>query len=110
MCADLKLDNILIDFEQPSVISKYVEAQAASPMPRKLSDGRLIYLSQNDFGPLQSYDVTPKICDFGAAQRGDDPGPRILPIQPIYYRAPEAILGTGWIYSADIWNLGVLVS
>jgi hypothetical protein len=31
-------------------------------------------------------------------------------IQPYALRAPEVILGNGWHTSADIWNLGCLVS
>ena len=36
-------------------------------------------------------------------------GLQIHPIQPDSYRAPEVLLGVGWSYSADIWNLGVMV-
>lgn len=56
-----------------------------------------------------SYNILPKIADFGLARRGDSDQPQILPIQSDNYRAPEVILGTGWTYGADIWNLGVLV-
>lgn len=31
-------------------------------------------------------------------------------IQPYALRTPEVILGKGWDTSADIWNLGCLVS
>lgn len=31
------------------------------------------------------------------------------PIQPPVFHAQEVLLGTSWTYSADIWNLGVLV-
>lgn len=65
------------------------------------------YLSHNNFGPLYSSKMLPKIADFGSAQPGDQL--QIHPIQPDYYRAPEVLLGIGWSYSADIWNLGVLV-
>lgn len=39
----------------------------------------------------------------------DESDMNILPIQPEVYRAPEVFLGTGYTYSADIWNLGTLV-
>lgn len=107
--ADLKLENILVGFEDPSVIEDFVRAQAENPMPRKSRDGRSIYQSHNNFGPLRSFYILPKIADFGLAQRGDNPQPKIHPIQPDHYRAPEVILGTGWTYSADIWNLGIMV-
>lgn len=106
---DLKMDNILVDFEDLSVIEDFARAQAENPMPRKIKDGRSIYLSHNNFGPIRSFYILPKIADFGLAQPGDGPQPKIHPIQPDHYRAPEVILGAGWSYSADIWNLGVLV-
>lgn len=65
------------------------------------------YRSYNDFGPLRSSKVLPKIADFGTAQPGDRL--QIHPIQPDYYRAPEVLLGVGWSYNADVWNLGVMV-
>lgn len=106
---DLKLDNILVEFEDPSVIQDFVRQQVENPIPRKIRDGRLIYQSHNDFGPLRSLYTLPKIADFGLAQRGNGSQPQIYPIQPDHYRAPEVILGAGWTYSADIWNLGLLV-
>ncbi|KAI9730434.1 MAG: hypothetical protein M1834_005944 [Cirrosporium novae-zelandiae] len=106
---DLKLDNILMEFEDRSVIEDFVQNQVKNPMARKTRDGRLIYQSHNDFGPLRSFYILPKIADFGLAQQGDGPQPQIHPIQPDHYRAPEVIFGTGWTYSADIWNFGLLV-
>lgn len=106
---DLKLDNILLGFEHPFVIEDFVRKQADNPMPRKVKDGRSIYLSQNDFGPPRSFGILPKIADFGLAQSGEGPEPLMHPIQPPLFHAPEVLLGTSWTYSADIWNLGVLV-
>lgn len=105
---DIKLDNIMVGFEDSSVIEDFVRAQSQAPMPRKVRDGRSIYQSHNDFGSLKSSFVLPKIADFGLAQYGKNDFQR-HPIQPDHYRAPEVILGAGWTYSADIWNLGVLV-
>ncbi|XMA15014.1 hypothetical protein WAI453_007805 [Rhynchosporium graminicola] len=106
---DLKLDNILLGFEHPSVIEDFVRKQAENPMPRKIRDGRTIYRSHNDFGPPQSFGILPKIADFGLAQSGEVSEPLMHPIQPPLYHAPEVLLGTSWTYSADIWNLGVLI-
>lgn len=85
-------------------------------MPRKTFDDRIVYLSHNNFGPLRLIKGTPalmkicpKITDFGLAQRGDGPGPLLNPIQPQHCHVPEVLLGTGWTYSADIWNFGVMV-
>ena len=78
-------------------------------MARKIKGGRVTYRSHNDFGPLKSFGILPKIADFGLAQRITPSRRNIHPIQPDHYRAPEVVLGIGWSYSADIWNLGVLV-
>ena len=110
MLVDLKPDNILVGFEDHSVIKDFVRSQASNPMARKIKDGRVIYRSHNEFGPLKSFGILPKIADFGLAQRIDESRRNIHPIQPDHYRAPEVVLGIGWSYSVDIWNLGVLVS
>ena len=113
-CIDLKLDNIMLTFEDPTVIDKFAQAATSdSPPHRKVAkEGRTVYQSQNNFGGIRESQtgLLPKITDFGLARLGDDVL-KILrePIQAPVYHAPEVILGTGWSYSADIWNLGVLV-
>ncbi|QPG98451.1 hypothetical protein C2857_007622 [Epichloe festucae Fl1] len=109
---DLKLDNILMAFEHPSVIKRFIKSQSVSPMPRKNIGGDAIYLSHNDFGDLQEeylQNIVPKIADFGLAQRGDGGVPLLHPIQPNHCHAPEVLLGTSWSYSADIWNFGIML-
>ncbi|KAI1905612.1 hypothetical protein LOZ52_006769 [Ophidiomyces ophidiicola] len=106
----LKSDNILVGFEELSVLKDFAELQPSNPMPRKSKDGKTVYLSHNNFGTVRSYYILPKITDFGLAQRQKDA--TLLnrhPIQPDPYRAPEVILGAGWTYSVDIWNLGLLM-
>ena len=98
----------MVGFEDPSVIEDFARAQAYNAMARKVLDGYSVYLSHNDFGPLKSSFVLPKLGDFGLAQYGRNELQR-HPIQPDHYRAPEVTLGAGWTYSVDIWNLGVLV-
>ena len=106
---DLKSDNILLGFEDPSVIEDSVQKQAEISAPPKVKDGRSIFLSRTNFGRLKSFRILPKLGDFGLAQPGDGSEALRYPIQPPLYRAPEVLLGTGWSYKADIWNLGVLV-
>ncbi|KFZ01198.1 hypothetical protein V501_10147 [Pseudogymnoascus sp. VKM F-4519 (FW-2642)] len=78
-------------------------------MARKVKDDRVVYRSHNEFGPLKSFGILPKIGDFGLAQQIIiDSRRNIHPIQPDHYRAPEVVVGIGWSYSTDIWNLGVL--
>ncbi|CAG8135534.1 unnamed protein product [Penicillium salamii] len=108
---DLKLENIMVSFEDPTVLADFMDSQLAKPMPFKMdSAGRPVYLARNDFGPLKSLRSIPQLVDFGLATRireDDDWG--VWPIQPDHYRAPEVILGNGWQMPTDIWNLGVLL-
>lgn len=93
---DLKADNIMLSFVDPSVVDEYVNAQGDHPMPRKTVSDRNIYLSHNNFGALKSYWMLPKIADFGLAHRGDGEKPFRHPIQPPLYHAPEVLLGVPW--------------
>ncbi|PLN81869.1 kinase-like domain-containing protein [Aspergillus taichungensis] len=108
---DLKLENIMVSFEDPTVLADFMDSQLEKPMVFKIDAlGRPVYQSQNDFGPLRSLRSVPQLVDFGLATRleeDDDWG--VWPIQPDHYRAPEVILGNGWQMPADIWNLGVLL-
>ena len=111
--ADLKLDNILMTFEDASVLEAFVQAQKSRPMARKIADNGVIYRCHNDFGDIAETSslkkMYPKIADFGLAQPADRPGPLLHPIQPNQCQAPEVLLGTSWSYPADIWNFGVMV-
>jgi serine/threonine protein kinase len=120
MLSDLKLDNILVTFENEDILPKFVKEQAAQSMQCKTdpNTGRVVYRCHNNFGPLDSSglgNMYPQITDFGAAtllgNDGHDGTVQLgtRPIQPDYYRAPEVVLGCGWSFSADIWNLGVMV-
>ena len=109
--SDLKLENIMVSFEDPAVLADFMDSQLENPMAFKVdSTGRPVYQSRHDFGPLKSQRSIPQLVDFGVATRleeNDDWG--VWPIQPDHYRAPEVILGIGWQMHTDIWNLGVLV-
>ncbi|KAI5459396.1 putative serine/threonine-protein kinase [Mariannaea sp. PMI_226] len=110
---DLKLDNIMVTFEDQSVIEEFVQGQMQHPMARKTIGDRTVYRCRNNFGDIDGKEalknIYPKITDFGLAQRGDKPGPHIHPIQPDDCHAPEVLLGVGWSYSADIWNFDILI-
>ena len=110
-CLDLKLENIMVSFEDPTVLADFIGSQLEKPMASKVdSTGRPVYQSRNNFGPLKSLRSIPQLVDLGLATRleeDDDWG--VWPIQPDHYRAPEVILGNGWQMPVDIWNFGVLV-
>ncbi|KAL3435985.1 kinase domain protein [Aspergillus tetrazonus] len=107
---DLKLENIMVTIEDPTVLADFMDSRLEKPMAYKIdSTGRPVYQSCTDFGPLRSLRSIPQLVDFGLATRleeDDDWG--VWPIQPDHYRAPEVVLGNGWQMPADIWNIGVL--
>lgn len=109
MVTDLKQDNILVGIEDPSVLEDLIRNYHDDPAPRKIVNNGSIYLSRNNFGNVKSYRALPNIADFGLAVSGKVDKLHRYPIQPPLYHAPEVIFGTGWTYSVDIWNLGVLV-
>ncbi|OJJ98381.1 hypothetical protein ASPACDRAFT_122190 [Aspergillus aculeatus ATCC 16872] len=107
---DLKLDNIMMTFEDPSVLDEFTALQLQMPMDYKIDyAGRYVYLCHNEFGPLRKVRNIPKIVDFGSAIKLNPDAKCIWPIQPHHYRAPEVILGCGWNTGADVWNMGILL-
>ena len=107
---DIKAANILITIEDPSVLHSFAQSQSSKSMSQKTIGDYTIYLCHNNFGRPKSLDFLPILSDFGSAQFQLDNVTNTWPIQPDCYRAPEVLLGAGWSYSADIWNLGVMVS
>lgn len=107
---DLKSDNLLLGFEDRSVINDYVRQQKENPPHSKEVHGHPIYQSRPDFGGLRKGVGLLKISDFGAAVFGNVPTPHRHDIQPEQFCAPEVLLKAGWTYSADIWNLGMVAS
>lgn len=106
---DLKQSNILVPFEDESIIEEFANEILDIPIPMKKGKDRTVYQSFH-LGKPRSWALWPKITDFGQAKRINESEMNILPIQPEAYRAPEVFLGTGYTYSADIWNLGALVT
>ncbi|RAH55947.1 kinase domain-containing protein [Aspergillus piperis CBS 112811] len=106
---DIKAANILITIEDPSVLHSFAQSQPSKPMSQKTIGDYTIYLCHNNFGRPKSLDFLPVLSDFGSAQFQLDNVTNTWPIQPDCYRAPEVLLGAGWSYSADIWNLGVMM-
>ncbi|KAF5543910.1 kinase domain-containing protein [Fusarium mexicanum] len=109
---DIKDDNILVTIEDNSVLTDSVKNLATNPQPRhvRTDDGRVIYLSQDDFGPLRGNMVLPALADFNQSFPGLDGNKgHLSPIQSHRYRAPEVLLGCPWSYSVDIWNFGLVM-
>ncbi|CVL04859.1 related to serine/threonine protein kinase [Fusarium proliferatum] len=109
---DIKDDNILVTIENDSVLADFVKSLTTNPQPRhvRADDGRVIYLSQDDFGPLRGNMVLPALADFNQSFPGLDGNKgHLSPIQSHRYRAPEVLLGCPWSYSVDIWNFGLVM-
>ena len=109
-CEDLKADNFMLVFEEDGVIDDYVKNLDKDPSPCEERDGRPIYASRPDFGPLRRGRGRLKISDFGRAVFGNKSLLYYHKIQPVQFSAPEVLLKAGWTYSADIWNMGMVVS
>lgn len=107
---DLKSDNLLLSFENRSVINDYVRQQKENSPHFKEVHGHPIYQSRPDFGGLRKGVGLLKISDFGAAVFGNVSTPHRHDIQPEQFCAPEVLLKAGWTYSVDIWNLGMMAS
>ncbi|KAK5304602.1 hypothetical protein LTR99_003665 [Exophiala xenobiotica] len=104
----LKPENVLIGIEDHEVIRELIEDEQKTPTPAKVSGDRLIYAHRN-FGDFKRAPGRPTIADFRLAVKVTDDKPFNHPIQADLLQAPEVILRAGWSYSADIWNLGVMI-
>lgn len=103
----------MVTIEDDTILANFVKSQRKTPPPRhiRVADGLTTYASQYDLGPLQGPKLLPKLGDFHLAHPGLVKGRgHLSAIQSHRFRAPEIILGYPWSYSADIWNLGLLVS
>lgn len=105
---DLKPDNVMVKIEDPSILERDARDEYDHPLPQKHVDGRVIYLSRNNYGHPAVATGIIQITDFDLAVFGD--ARHTGCIQAEVYRAPEVVLDAGYSYSADIWSLGVMVS
>ncbi|PTU24847.1 hypothetical protein P175DRAFT_0528358 [Aspergillus ochraceoroseus IBT 24754] len=81
-----------------NILPTFIQNHLPMQYKTNSSTGRAVYRYQNDFGALDwrgLKNMYPKITDFGSATS-------IVP--------RRSFLGTLWGFSADLWNLGVLVS
>ncbi|KAL5362040.1 kinase-like protein [Aspergillus floccosus] len=93
---DLKPDNIMVRLEDRELLSRDARDEFEDPLPQKYcSDGRIIYVSRNNYGPLKKILGLVEITDFDLAVHGGLPQDGC--IQAEVYRAPER------------WSLGVML-
>ena len=98
----------MFGLESNAVLDELASKERSSPSAYKVDGGRYIYGRRN-LGRPKSVPGLPKIGYLGSAVWGDDETHNHV-IRPNLLRSPEVILGEEWSYSADIWNLGVMVS
>ena len=97
----------MVMLEDKSLLDIAAREEYEDPVPQKRLEGRTVYLSRSNYGPLKRVAGLVEISDFGLAVPGDRPNSG--PIQAEIYRAPEVILGLGWSYKADIWSIGCIL-
>lgn len=92
----------MVEFDDTSILDKFVQGELKHPGPRKFVGDRIIYASRTVDLPKRFGKVV--ISDSGQAQHGR--GSRYHNAQPRVYKAPEVMLKVDWTYPADIWNVG----
>lgn len=97
----------MVKIEDSAILERDAQAEYLDPLPQKHVDGRITYLSRNNFGHPSMPTGIIQIVDFDRSVLGTVPQSGC--IQADVYRAPEVILDAGYTYSADIWSLGVMV-
>ncbi|KAF7193466.1 Serine/threonine-protein kinase SKY1 [Pseudocercospora fuligena] len=105
----LKEENILMTFEDGAVLEDYVKASREQPVTAAPIGNHDFKTTTADFGKLRPLSLLPTLTDFGLSEVVDGDYTSRRAIQPPAYHAPEVLLGIPWSYSADIWNLGVLI-
>ncbi|KAK7212078.1 hypothetical protein V2G26_019256 [Clonostachys chloroleuca] len=96
---DINDENIMMTLENDTLLADYVNYQTSVPQSRHIrsEDGRVTYLSQDEFGPLQGPQLFPELADFNLCIPGLDGGQgHLSPIQSHCFRAPEVLLGCPW--------------
>lgn len=98
----------MVKIEDSSILEESARDEYQHPLPQKTNPGgRTIYLSRNNYGLPRKTTGIIQITDFDLSVSGNKQNDGC--IQAEIYRAPEVILDAGYSYSADIWNLGVMV-
>ncbi|KAK3057780.1 hypothetical protein LTR09_000855 [Extremus antarcticus] len=93
--------------EDMSVLTAFVEAEQADPVPRKVvSAERTIYGSRKFRHPRAPAFGSLVLCDFGEARVGSTFS--YEETQPAVYKSPEVLLQLQWNNMVDIWNVACM--
>ncbi|OAA34128.1 Protein kinase-like domain protein [Metarhizium rileyi] len=97
----------MIKIEDPVILERDALDEYNNPLPQKVTDERTIYLARNNYRELVKPTASVQITDFDLAVSGMSKHTSLIQVES--YRAPEVILDARYTYSADIWNLGVIL-
>lgn len=98
----------MLSIEDETILTEFEKDEQRHPSPRKVLDKNYtIYSSRKLSLPSNDLWGQPVLCDLGAARIGVS---HMGNIQPDIYKAPEVLFDMPWSFSADIWNVGVMVS
>lgn len=97
----------MLSIDDETILTEFEKEEKLHPSPRKTVDSnRTIYMSRELSLPTQGLWGQPVLCDLGEARIGKFHRGNI---QPNIYKAPEVLFDMQWSFSADIWNVGVMV-
>lgn len=107
---DIKLDNLMFQFEDVDVFAHSEKQEQHDSAQRKdVGSERSVYRSRPIGGPQEDTIIGPVVLsDLGEARIGTSFS--WIPVQPAVYRAPEVLLHSKLGHSLDMWNLACAVS
>lgn len=97
----------MLSIEDETILKDFEKEEQEHPSWRKVVDNHIIYTSRELSLPQNDLWGQPVLCDLGEARIGSYHEGNI---QPDIYKAPEVLFDMPWSYSADIWNVGAMVS
>lgn len=98
----------MLSIEDETILTEFEKNEQENPGPQKIVDNNYtIYTSRKLSLPSNDLWGQPVLCDLGEARIGNSHRGNI---QPDIYKAPEVLFDMRWSFSADIWNVGVMVS
>ncbi|KAE8162112.1 kinase domain protein [Aspergillus tamarii] len=92
---DTKASNIMLSIEDEMILTQLV-----------VDNNHIIYTSRKLSLLRNDLWGQPVLCDLGEARIGNSYKGNI---QPDIYKAPEVLFDMPWSFSADIWNVGVMI-
>lgn len=98
----------MLSIEDEAILTEFEKDEQEHPSWRKIVDKNHVrYASRKLSLPRNDLWGQPVLCDLGEARIGNSHKGNI---RPDIYNAPELLFDMPWRSSADIWNVGVMVS